>query len=336
MNLRKAAKIVAVAMVACLAFGVAAKEPIFVKWLVIDDPGDETIRAYWQRAEAGELSAEELVDLGTMLFYRGWPNDAIDFYRQALKLEPKMSEAWFRIGLVKHRTGDLAGAKSAYRKCLKRQSGHGWANFYLGLLEEQSGDGRAAMEHYERAFKHAPELADPAVNPEILSSELQLGARVRHADGERFERGMPMRFLDPRSVHEVHRQFVPTPTPVPTPVLDDEERRAEPAAAAGSAPRRGASPGARGSRTGSTSSAQGTAGTRSGTAAAPTSRGTGAEGTELPDPGSTPYGFPTPPPAGAGGAPSERGASPRIGDTSPEAFLEPLWPGLYDLIEAIV
>ncbi len=43
------------------------------------------------------------------------------------------------------------------------------------------------MKHYEMAFKHAPELADPKINPEVLSSRLQLGAQVRHFDSERFE-----------------------------------------------------------------------------------------------------------------------------------------------------
>ncbi len=66
-----------------LVFEVAANDPIFVKWLVMDDPGDETIHLYWQRAEAGELNPKELVDLGTMLFYRGWPNDAIGYFREA-------------------------------------------------------------------------------------------------------------------------------------------------------------------------------------------------------------------------------------------------------------
>ena len=60
----------------------AADEPMFVRWLVMDDPGDETIRDYWQRAEGGELDAPALVDLGTMLFYRGYPKDAVRMYKR--------------------------------------------------------------------------------------------------------------------------------------------------------------------------------------------------------------------------------------------------------------
>ncbi|MGD8440147.1 MAG: tetratricopeptide repeat protein [Holophagae bacterium] len=338
MKLASLTRVLAVSVaIVILAFNVAANDPIFVKWLVVDDPGDETIRAYWQQAEAGNLDAEQLVDLGTMLFYRGWSNDAIDYFRQALKLDPTMSEAWFRIGLVKHRKGDLAGARSAYKKCLKRQSGHGWANFYLGLLEEQTGDGKAAMEHYERAFRHAPELANPQVNPEILSSDLQLGAQVRHFDGQRFERAMPMPYLEPASVRAVMRQFEPTPTPVPTAVPEAGGQTTEPAAAAGSAATRRVAPGVRSPGTSSTTSTGGTERTTAGSARRPSRpRGTGGSGSELPTAETTPYGVPPQMRSGSGTEPGDGGTAPRIGDTSPEASLEPLWPGLYDLIETIV
>ncbi len=154
------------------------------------------------------------------------------------RLNPELSEAWFRIGLVEHHGRDLDAARSGYKKCLKLQSGHAWANFYLGLLEEQTGDPRSAMQHYEMAFKHAPELADPKINPEILSSRLQLGAQVKHFDSQRFEKTMPMPFLEPATVRKVRRGFESAPTlipapeavivqPTPTPAQQDEadERR---------------------------------------------------------------------------------------------------------------
>ena len=111
-----------------------ADEPIFVRWLVADDPGDETIRNYWERAERDELGARALVDLGTMLFYRGYPKDAVRMYRRALDLDPELYEAWFRIGLAEHSQRELDNARQAYKRCLKQRPGHGWCNFYLGLL----------------------------------------------------------------------------------------------------------------------------------------------------------------------------------------------------------
>ncbi len=309
-----------------LVVDVAAKDPIFVKWLVVDDPGDETIRTYWQRAEAGELNAGELVDLGTMLFYRGWSKDAVTYFRQALELDPELADAWFRIGLVEHHGGDLPAARSAYEKCLGIRSGHAWANFYLGLLEEKTGDAADAMKHFEKAFEHAPELADPAVNPEILSSDLQLGAQVRHFDRQRSQQLMPMPYLEPATVQQVRSQFeptpIPTPTPTPAPTLTTRKVRTP-------APPR--DPGRSGGAAAGATAGGGGAASRSGAS--------GAAGASpgLPDPGSTPYGFPTPPPGGGGaGVVGDPETAPRIGDTSPEARLAPLWRGLSALVDAVV
>jgi hypothetical protein len=332
MKLATTAKILATGLaVLLLVFEVAANDPIFVKWLVIDDPGDETIRQYWQRAEVGDLSPEELVDLGTMLFYRGWPTDAAAYFKQALELNPELSEAWFRIGLVKHHGGDRDGARSAYKKCLKLQSGHAWANFYLGLLEEQNGDGKSAMEHYEMAFKHAPELADPNINPEILSSRLQLGAQVRHFDAKRFENTMPMPFLEPATVKKVQRGFAPAPTLVSTPVPEAAVREPSPtpvqpgAAASGS-----------GSRTATTRNP--TRPPRTGaaaTGAAADGAGGGGSSADPVDADSTPYGIPETVSGGTARSPGGTTA-PRIGDTSPDARLRPLWPGLYEIVSALI
>ena len=135
-----------VGVLAAVVFGVSASlvasagEPMFVRWLVADDPGDEAIREYWERAERDELDAPALVDLGTMLFYRGYPKDAVRMYKRALDLDKDLYEAWFRIGLVEHSEGRLDNARQAYKRCLKKLTGHGWCNFYLGLLEEQLRD----------------------------------------------------------------------------------------------------------------------------------------------------------------------------------------------------
>ena len=329
MKLATTAKILATGLaLLLLVFEVAANDPIFVKWLVIDDPGDETIRYYWQRAELDELGPEELVDLGTMLFYRGWSNDAVDYFKEALEVDPELSEGWFRIGMVKHHSGDLEGARSAYKKCLKQQSGHAWANFYLGLLEEQRGEARAAMKHYETAFKHAPELANPKINPEILSSKLQLGAQVRHFDRERFEKTMPMPFMEPATVRKVKRQFVQEPIPTATPppeTVNQADPVQVPTGGIGGGSQSSATTQQRGSAVGA--AAGGTATSRS--------SGSNRTATELPNAGSTPYGVPEPVPRGGAGT-AGGGAAPQIGETSPEASLSPVWPGLYDLANVFI
>lgn len=207
----------AIVVAVSAAVMVVADEPMFVRWLVMDDPGDQTIRDYWQRAEAGELDAPALVDLGTMLFYRGYPKDAVRMYKRALDLDKDLYEAWFRIGLVEHSESNLNNAQQAYERCLKKLTGHGWCNFYLGLLEEQLGHSSDAMYHYRRAFKFAPELADPDVNPEVLASKLVLGVHLQDQERRRFKNALPIGYLEPGKVARVRQQYEPTPTPDPTP-----------------------------------------------------------------------------------------------------------------------
>jgi hypothetical protein len=193
------------------------KPPVYVRWLVPGDPGDETIREYWERSQRGELSPAGLVDLGTMLFERGYPKDALEMYREALHRDKTLYEAWLRIGVVEHRAREYEDARHAYHKCLDLMSGHGWCNFYLGLLEEQTGHPTNALEHFERAYEHAPGLADPKVNPEVLQSRLQFGAAVKQSTEERFTAAAPLAFLEPKQVQEVRQQYLPTATPSPTP-----------------------------------------------------------------------------------------------------------------------
>jgi len=214
---RDGLRVLAAIVLVSAALVAVADEPIFVRWLVADDPGDETIRDYWERAEREELEPPALVDLGTMLFYRGYPKDAVRMYRRALDLDRDLYEAWFRIGLVEHSEGNLGSAQQAYKRCLKKLTGHGWCNFYLGLLEEQLGHTSDAMYHYRRAFKFAPELADPKVNPEVLASELVLGVYLQDRERRRFKNTLPIPYLEPARVERVRRSFEPTPTPTSEP-----------------------------------------------------------------------------------------------------------------------
>lgn len=206
-----------------MAMVAVADEPMFVRWLVAGDPGDETIRDYWERAENDQLDPPELVDLGTMLFYRGYPKDAVRYYKRALDGDPDLYEAWFRIGLVAHSRGDLNNARQAYKRCLKKLTGHGWCNFYLGLLEEQLGHSSNALYYYRRALKFAPELADPTVNPEVMSSKLMLGVHLQDQDRRRFQGTLPNPYLEPAEVNRVMRRYELPPPAQPEDLQEPAE-----------------------------------------------------------------------------------------------------------------
>jgi hypothetical protein len=199
------------ALCAVLVTGIAvtnglADEPVFVKWLLMDDPGDRAIAGYWERFEAGDLDAAGMIDLGTMLFYRGYPKDAVRVFEAVLDEDGDHAEAWFRIGLVEHHGGNLREARRAYRKCLGEFKGHGWCNFYLGLLEEQAGNAVKAMEYFQKAFRYAPVLSDPTVNPEMTSSDIAYGARLQMMQQEAFSNNLPMPFIGPDDVRDARRK----------------------------------------------------------------------------------------------------------------------------------
>jgi len=193
------------------------KRPVFTNFMRPDDPRDLVIMEYWSRAGQCEATPTELVDLGTLLFERGFPRDAIRAFGAATDLDGGMFEAWFRAGLVHQSLGELGKAKKAYKKCLKLFKGHGPCNFYMGLAEEQSGDPSSALHYYRKAFKYAPSLADPKVNPAVLQSRLELGAFIRATADRDFKDSMPMELLNPDRLQEAADSLQPTPTPTPEP-----------------------------------------------------------------------------------------------------------------------
>ncbi|NOZ94496.1 MAG: hypothetical protein GXP47_07135 [Acidobacteria bacterium] len=182
-------------------------KPIFFRWLDKSDPVDATILEYWDRYEAGRLSPREMVDLGTMLFERGWPKDAIRLYKEAGEQDPVLYDAWLRAGLVAHSEHRLGEAKKYYKKCLKVLVGNGWCNFYLGLAEEQTFNGSAALKYYRKAFKVAPDLADPRANPAILESHIARAAALVTENQSQFVSAMPMSYLEPEEVERTRATF---------------------------------------------------------------------------------------------------------------------------------
>jgi len=300
-------------------------EPMFVRWLVADDPGDETIRDYWERAERGELDAPELTDFGTMLFYRGYPKDAVRNFQKALDIDPELYEAWFRIGLVEHSQGNLREARKAYLKCLKKLTGHGWCNFYLGLLEEQLGHSTEALNYFRRAFKFAPELSDPKVNPEMMTSELAFAAKLREYDRVGFSENLPMRYLQPGKVERLRASFEPEPEPDSSPQEVGEPVAVEdspPPSTAKTAPR---TPPPKTRKTSSSvSSGQGSS--RSSTNS--TSTGTTPSSEETKSTSAAPN--PTP------RSSRQPFGMPPVRSTSPEAHLKLEIPGLWEFVARVV
>ncbi|HPC83370.1 MAG TPA: hypothetical protein P5234_08360 [Thermoanaerobaculaceae bacterium] len=168
----------AIAVLVGLAAGAQAR--VFERFLSPDRPADRAIMAYLELEKSGQATSMDLAELAVLLVNKGFPKDAEEYLRAALKKDRHNHEAAFRLGLVLQRQGRDAAACRFYRRTLKERPGHGPARFMLALAEECSGRTRAAIRDYKRAYRHAPDLADPAKNPLVLDSRLQTQALIEH------------------------------------------------------------------------------------------------------------------------------------------------------------
>ncbi|HPW54516.1 MAG: tetratricopeptide repeat protein [Thermoanaerobaculaceae bacterium] len=163
-----------------IALAVGSQAGVFERHLSADRPADRAIMAYLELEKRGKATSTDLAELAVLLVNKGFPNDAEDYLRAALKLDKHNHEAMFRLGLVLQCQGRNAAACRLYRRTLRERRGHGPARFMLALAEERAGRTRAAIRDYMRAYRHAPDLADPAKNPLVLDSRLQTQALLAH------------------------------------------------------------------------------------------------------------------------------------------------------------
>ena len=265
------------------------------------------------------------VDLGTMLFYRGYPKDAIRMYRAALDLDKNLYEAWFRIGLVQHRAMEYEDARDAYKKCLKLLKGHGWCNFYLGLLEEQTNHPSKALEYFETAFRHARRSRTRGSTRRSCSPSSRSRPSIKQRARERFSEAYQMAYLEPWQVREVKSRYLPTPTPTP-PEPPEPAMTPTPTVRTSAPPRTAPSSSSTGGATGPASGAE--AGATTGLVRPRPSRPS-TRPTPSPVDESTPYGVRRPSDASGivGGG---------VRSVSPEASLAPWWRKLPEWILAFV
>ena len=91
-------------------------------------------------------------------------DEAIDAYRKVVAIDPGYAAAWNNLGLLLHRTGQYADARSAYEAALTQDPRCCEAAYNLGSLDEDEGKVEQAIDHYRRALALAPDYADAHFN----------------------------------------------------------------------------------------------------------------------------------------------------------------------------
>lgn len=83
---------------------------------------------------------------GAELLQDGALDEALDWTRNAVRLDPSLADAWVNFGVTKRRSGDLAGAEAAYRKAVEADAGHMPAYHNLSYVLRLRGETDAAKE----------------------------------------------------------------------------------------------------------------------------------------------------------------------------------------------
>jgi tetratricopeptide (TPR) repeat protein len=207
---------------AVLILATAASGSVFERYLSPDRPADRAIMNYLALAKSGRASSMDLADLGVLIFEKGFPGDAEDYLKAALKLDKHNYEAAYRLGLVLQRQGRDREAVRYYKMTLKQRRGYAEARFMLAMAEERCGRREAAIRDYAKAYRYAPQLADPKKNPLVYDSHLQIEAVLRHYQESAGTSTLPVTEIDPAEVRrmmEARPQAAPAPQPATAPVV---------------------------------------------------------------------------------------------------------------------
>lgn len=189
-----------VAVVVMAVLAAAAQAAVFERFLAPDDPRDQAIARYLAKEKEGRARPADLADMGLLLLEKGFPKDAERYLKKALKASPKNPDIAYRLGIVLQRQGKERAAARAYGKVIAWEPGFAPAQFMLGLAHERMGHRRAAIRHYVKAYRHYPQLADPKHNPLVVTSRLQLEARMQHYSRVTREDGFWIGYMDPETV----------------------------------------------------------------------------------------------------------------------------------------
>jgi tetratricopeptide (TPR) repeat protein len=138
------------------------------------DPGNNQISNYLngildntlQNNKAGsvQIDAQEALQRGISFHQTGQLDEAIQWYRKVLDIQPKNIAAFCNIGVVLQSQGKLSEAIVSYKKAISIKPDYASAYSNLGYALQEQGELEEAVSSYKKAISINPDYADAYSN----------------------------------------------------------------------------------------------------------------------------------------------------------------------------
>jgi tetratricopeptide (TPR) repeat protein len=141
---------------------VATGPPSVSKWVkyakicVRHDLIEEGIRACEEARKYGDLSVEDLLEYGDLMFRSGRTNVAYKIYQEANRADPKNGYVWYNLGVCQQNQHLVQECIQSFQKAIEFDGPKGESYNRLAALFMQVGRMKDAVEHLEMASKLSP------------------------------------------------------------------------------------------------------------------------------------------------------------------------------------
>ena len=127
--------------------------------------------SYWKVRVAG--SPDDItvrLALGNAYAMNHRYEEAVGQYRKVLRAYSGSKPAWNNLGSAYRAMGRKSKALDAYRRAVELDPRYGLAYYNMGVIYDSAGEYDRALEYYGLAFQHDPKLADPKINPQVVTN----------------------------------------------------------------------------------------------------------------------------------------------------------------------
>jgi tetratricopeptide (TPR) repeat protein len=147
---------------------------------------------YLDLIETGQATASELNDFASYVARKGLVEDALEFQRRAIELDPKNSRLWLNLGTLQRGVRRPGAAEAAYRRAIDLDPANALAWYNLGVVQDARDEYEPAIESFRRAFTLDPTLADAKVNPQVVGNDRMLVVQLLLSQQKTGALGLPL------------------------------------------------------------------------------------------------------------------------------------------------